>query len=72
MTVGVSGRAGAADKVLTVNNLLFTGEPSVKKGREYWEYSITGLAAWRNYNSGTPIIYTMNTGTTAQKLFSIA
>ncbi len=65
LTLGLSGRAGAADKTLTIENLLFTGEPNITKGRDYWEFSLTGLAAWK---SGATV-YTMNA---SNKLFSFA
>jgi hypothetical protein len=65
LTVELKGRAGAADKLLTINNLLWSGGDENHQ-REYTDFTLNGLCGWRETG---PIIYTLNG---APKLFSIA
>ena len=67
LTVALLGRAGAADKTLTVNNLVFTGVRA-SHSADYTEFTLTGSAGWRsNFAPGT--VYTLNA---TDKLFEIA
>ncbi len=55
--VPLLGRAGGANPNLSINNLLWTGAPTVTKGRGYWEFTVSGSCGWRNIAGGTS--YTM-------------
>jgi len=64
LTVLLLGRGGAANKTLTVNNLLFTGaRPEFGDG--YGTFGMSGESGWKNGAT----TYAMNSGT---KLFQIA
>ncbi len=65
LTVNLLGRGGAAAQTLTVNNLLFTGATEAHKGETFTDYTITGVAGWKNGATA----YTLNA---ASKLFAIA
>lgn len=64
LTVSLRGRGGAAAKILTVNNLLWTAAP-VTHGPGYAEFTLTGKAGWRK-TDGTELSLTG-----ADKLFTI-
>jgi len=64
LTVSLLGRGGAANKVLTVNNCLWTGA-NQREGAEYAEFTLRGNSGWKN----AATVYTLN-GT--PKLFDIA
>lgn len=64
LTVTLLGRGGAANKTLTISNLLFTGaQPDF--GPEYGQFTLSGESGWKNGAT----IYSMNS---TNKLFSIA
>lgn len=67
LTLDLVGRAGGDEQTLTVNNLLWHGIQETK-GKEYWNYTLTGSAGWRK-NAMTPVLYTL---TSTDKLFEIA
>jgi len=64
LTATLSGRGGAADKTLTVNNVIWTGHNKTK-AKDYWQWTINGSAGWKNGETE----YTLNG---SPKLFSIA
>ena len=66
LTVNLLGRGGAAAKILTVNNLLWTGAP-VNHQPGYSDFTLTGKAGWRK--KGSPDTEYTLTGT--DKLFTI-
>jgi len=64
LTVVLLGRGGAANKTLTINNLLFnSARPDF--GAEYATFTLAGESGWKNGAT----VYQMNSAT---KLFSIA
>lgn len=65
MSMGLTSRAAATTRTLTIQNVLWTGSPTVTKGRDYWEFSVTGMAAWKNGAT----VYTMNA---TDKLFEFS
>ncbi len=64
LTVALLGRGGAADQTLTINNLKWIGS-SENHQADYTEYTLTGVAGWKNGAT----TYLMNSAT---KLFSFA
>lgn len=64
LTVMLLGRGGAANKTLTINNLLFSGA-SQRDQTEYSEFTLNGSSGWKNGAT----VYAINSGT---KLFSFA
>lgn len=64
LTSGLLGRAGGADRTLTVKNVLWTGSSRVQ-GRTFWQFTLNGQAGWHDATTA----YTLNA---ADKLFEIA
>lgn len=58
LTVALQGRAGAANKVLNVKNLLWTEAPEGHSAT-YSEFAVSGSAGWRT-GGGTPVLHTLN------------
>lgn len=67
LTATLLGAGGQASKVLTVNNLLWTGADP-RHQAEYTEWTMKGEASWRK-EGATPVDYTLTGGTA---LFTIA
>jgi hypothetical protein len=67
LTATLLGAGGQASKVLTVNNLLWTGADPRHRA-DYTEWTMRGEASWRK-EGGTPVDYTLTGGTA---LFTIA
>lgn len=64
LAVSLKGRGGAADQVLTINNVLWTGSDSNHQAG-YTDFSMPGVAGWKNGAT----VYGLNSGT---RLFSFA
>lgn len=68
LTVTLLGRGGAANKTLTINNLLFTGaQPNF--GPDYGQFTLSGESGWKNGAQ----LYTLDDVTGGKlRLFQIA
>jgi hypothetical protein len=64
LTATLLGRGGAANKALTINNLLFTGARPTHRA-EYSEFGMSGSCGWKNGAT----VYALDSGT---RLFQIA
>ena len=67
LTVQLKGRGGAADKTLTVENLLWTGLTQEDKA-DYTDFTLTGQSGWRRQAAPADVVYDLST----TPLFDIA
>lgn len=52
LTIRLSGRGGAGDQILTINNVLLTAAPTNHQ-REYGTFTLRGSAGWKKREGGT-------------------